>query len=226
MSNPAIGVEEQILRLESDEALIRVVTIHKSKGLEYPLVFLPFICSFRQVTAKNSPVVKIHDEKGRVRLIQKPGPEDLTTADRERLAEDLRMLYVALTRAQYACWLGIGVMGKNTGNLHLSGIGYLLSAGEAIPADQLAEKLAVLKGNCEHIAIEPLPEPRDTIYRPRSEAANLTPALTFAGNIPRDWTMTSYSGMLAGARMPESALPILPGFPFAVFGRRGSVAGS
>jgi exodeoxyribonuclease V beta subunit len=35
--------EEQILRLESDEQLVKVVTIHKSKGLEYPLVFLPFI---------------------------------------------------------------------------------------------------------------------------------------------------------------------------------------
>ncbi|MBI5589028.1 MAG: exodeoxyribonuclease V subunit beta [Deltaproteobacteria bacterium] len=209
IERPGIGVEEQILRLESDEELIRVVTIHKSKGLEYPLVFLPFICSFRQVTARNTPVVRIRDEKGRMRLVQKPGPEDLESADRERLAEDLRMLYVALTRAQYACWLGIGVMGK-TSRLHLSGLGYLLSAGETISADQLAEKLVVLKGNCEHIAIEPLPEPGDTLYRPRSEAVNLTPALTFTGNIPHDWWITSYSGMLAGARMAESDLLVFP----------------
>ena len=64
-----------------------------------------------------------------MRLVRKPGPEDVAAADRERLAEDLRMLYVALTRAQYACWLGIGVMGK-PGNLHLSALGYLLSAKE------------------------------------------------------------------------------------------------
>ncbi len=214
VAQPGPGVEEQILRLESDEELIRVITIHKSKGLEYPLVFLPFICSFRQVTAKNSPVVKIHDEKGQIRLIQKPGEEDLAAADRERLAEDLRMLYVALTRAQYACWLGIGVMGKPASNLHLSGLGYLLSAGEAIPAERkgdrplaltLAEKLAEMKGNCEPIAIEHLPEPCDTLYQPRSEAANLMHALTFIGNIQRDWWITSYSGMLALAQMVESS---------------------
>jgi len=205
VEQPGTGVEEQILRLESDEELIRVITIHKSKGLEYPLVFLPFICSFRQVTAKNSPVVKIHDEKGQIRLIQKPGEEDLAAADRERLAEDIRMLYVALTRAQYACWLGIGVMGKTTSNLHLSGLGYLLSAGETIPAEQLAEKLAEMKANCEAIAIEHLPEPCDTPYQPRSEAAKLMLALTFTGNIQRDWWITSYSGMLALAQMVASA---------------------
>lgn len=42
---------EEILRLESDADLIKVVTIHKSKGLEYPLVLLPFICSWRSWTA-------------------------------------------------------------------------------------------------------------------------------------------------------------------------------
>ena len=40
---------EEILRLESDADLIKVVTIHKSKGLEYPLVLLPFICSWREL---------------------------------------------------------------------------------------------------------------------------------------------------------------------------------
>ena len=38
---------EDTLRLESDEGLVKVITIHKSKGLEYPLVFLPFICGFK-----------------------------------------------------------------------------------------------------------------------------------------------------------------------------------
>jgi exodeoxyribonuclease V beta subunit len=119
------------------------------------------------------------------------------------------MLYVAMTRAQYACWLGIGVMGK-TSSLHLSGLGYLLSAGEMVPVDQLAGKLAALKGNCGHIAIEPMPEPSDILYRPWSETANLEPALMFTGNIPRDWWISSYSGMLAGARMGESSLPVMP----------------
>ena len=43
------GGDEQIVRLESDADLVQVVTVHKAKGLEYPLVFLPFACSFRAV---------------------------------------------------------------------------------------------------------------------------------------------------------------------------------
>ena len=40
--------EDLILRLESDANLIKIITIHKSKGLEYPLVFLPFIATFKE----------------------------------------------------------------------------------------------------------------------------------------------------------------------------------
>lgn len=201
---PGHGSDEQILRLESDEDLIRVITIHKSKGLEYPLVFLPFICSFRQVTKRNSPVVQYHDEQGRMKLVQNPGDRDLEAADMERLAEDLRLLYVAVTRPRYACWLGIGVMGRNSGKgetsrLHLSGLGYLLSAQEMIPSRTLPDRLARLKGDCEHIAVEPLPEADETLYAPQEEKSSLAPALEFNGQVPSDWWIASYSAILAGA---------------------------
>lgn len=45
---PGQGSEEQVVRLESDEDLVKVVTVHKSKGLEYPVVFLPFAADFRE----------------------------------------------------------------------------------------------------------------------------------------------------------------------------------
>ncbi|MCT7075927.1 3'-5' exonuclease, partial [Salmonella enterica] len=54
--------DEQIVRLESEAALIKVVTIHKSKGLEYPLVLLPFVCSARELKADDS--FTWHDERG------------------------------------------------------------------------------------------------------------------------------------------------------------------
>lgn len=206
MVQPPSDIDEQILRLESDEELIRVVTIHKSKGLEYPLVFLPFICTFRQVTARNSPVVGYHDEDGRLKRVQKPAADDLAAADRERLAEDLRLLYVALTRSRYACWLGLGVMGKPS-KLHLSGLGYLLSGGREVQTADLTEKLTALKGGCAHIAVAPLPDPRSNRYRPRPQAVELAPALTFGGTVPRNWWITSYSGILGGAMMPEAPMP-------------------
>ena len=195
------GVEDQVLRLESDEELIKVITIHKSKGLQYPLVFLPFACSFRQATRKNV-LMSIHsDEQGGVKVATSPEAADIEAADRERLAEDLRLLYVAVTRAQYACWMGIGVTGSITKNgekstLHQSAFGYLLSAGEMIPTRDLSQKLHFLKGGCPHITIEPLPEPRMGVYEPKGEAASLMPALPFNTPVFRDWRITSYSGIL------------------------------
>lgn len=122
--------EEQILRLESDEQLVKVVTIHKSKGLEYPLVFLPFICSAKPVDGSRLPL-HYHDAAGKAQVTLKPTAELIALADDERLAEDLRLLYVALTRAQHACWLGVTDLKRGNNNssvLHLSALGYLLGA--------------------------------------------------------------------------------------------------
>lgn len=124
--------EEQVLRLESDEALVRVVTIHKSKGLEYPLVFLPFICAFRAVDGKKP--LQVHDGERR-QLVFKADTDTVARADKERLGEDLRLLYVALTRARHACWLGVSDLkiGKaKESRLHQSALGYLLGGGEAL----------------------------------------------------------------------------------------------
>ena len=214
IENPQGGGDDQILRLESDQALVRVVTIHKAKGLEYPLVFLPFICSFRKVTPKNSPMVKVHDLDGSVRMVVNPGPEDLDTADQERLAEDLRMLYVALTRACHACWLGMGVMGRVTkasgeiSDLHESGIGYLLKGGEMILAAELPSVLADVKGDCDAVCVTLLPAPALESVAPEPDHQSLSPARTFLGTIPKNWRITSYSGILTGAAMPEGGAEI------------------
>lgn len=104
-ADPSGVAEEQVLRLESDAALVRVVTIHKSKGMEYPLVFLPFICSYREAKAQKGDLVSVGGER---RMCQTPDEPGLQEAlERERLAEDLRLLYVALTRSRHACWLGV-----------------------------------------------------------------------------------------------------------------------
>jgi exodeoxyribonuclease V beta subunit len=195
---------EQLLRLESDEELIRVITIHKSKGLQYPLVFLPFICSFRQTSTENVIITTIRDEQDRILRGSSPEATDIEAKDRERLAEDLRLLYVAVTRAQYACWMGIGVMGKmkkgeEKTTLHQSGFGYLLSAGEMITTRDLPEKLKFLKGDCPHITIALLPEPRDDAYQPKEKTDFLIPAQPFNAQIFRDWRITSYSGILKAA---------------------------
>lgn len=113
-------------RLESDDARVRVVTVHKSKGLEYPLVFLPFFCAVRPVEAKDA-LLRWHDADGRLRLVPGRSADDeiVAAADAERLGEDLRKLYVALTRARHATWVGLGALE----NLHRSAAGHLLGLG-------------------------------------------------------------------------------------------------
>ncbi|MBT8341398.1 MAG: exodeoxyribonuclease V subunit beta, partial [Desulfatitalea sp.] len=211
IEQPGSSTDEQILRLESDEDLVRVITIYKSKGLEYPLVFLPFICGFQDLTRQNTLVATYHDDQGRLVTALNPGTEAKEAVANERLAEDVRLLYVAVTRARYACWLGVGVMGQITKkdgektDLDQTGLGYLLSAGQMIRTDELADRLRALKGDCPHMTLSPLPGATDSVYQPEEETPSLAPALRFGGKVARDWWISSYSSMLTGAHMVAKA---------------------
>lgn len=106
IAEPEGEAEGKKLRLESDADLVEVITIHKSKGLEYPLVFLPFICANRVIQNSDVPL-KWHDGAGALQISLAADPQILANADRDRLREDLRKLYVALTRARHVTWLGL-----------------------------------------------------------------------------------------------------------------------
>ena len=98
--------EEHQLRLESDSDLVRIVTIHKSKGLQYPIVFLPFMWAVKS-TRYQPDSYSYHDQQGNKKLMI------LDEAQRdqwhqENLAEEIRLFYVAITRGIYRCYLGWG----------------------------------------------------------------------------------------------------------------------
>ncbi len=102
------GDEERIVRLESDADLVKVITVHKSKGLEYPLVFLPFASGFRPVDKRDTLFVDLVDEaSGERGLHLDPTDQQISAADLDRQREDLRLLYVAMTRARHALWVGL-----------------------------------------------------------------------------------------------------------------------
>jgi exodeoxyribonuclease V beta subunit len=102
------------LRLESDRNLVQIVTIHKSKGLEYGIVFCPFLWDGHQSSFGEFEGAEYHDDDG-LPVIDFRCDLDPVAADEisrrrreEKDAEFMRLLYVALTRAAYRCYLVAG----------------------------------------------------------------------------------------------------------------------
>lgn len=114
IANADANDEAQLLRLESDARRVQIVTLHKSKGLEYPLVFLPFVGIGGKPHSPGRCCV-VHDGgSGQRRLhwhLDVPEAEWSTASDawkNEQRAEDARLLYVGLTRAEHALWIASG----------------------------------------------------------------------------------------------------------------------
>jgi exodeoxyribonuclease V beta subunit len=188
------GGEEHILRLESEAQLVKVVTIHKSKGLEYPLVFLPFAAACRPVTRKNrSHFEYTYPGDGRRRIDFALSDDGLQAMEAARIEEDLRLLYVALTRARHALWLGVT---SGDEKIHLSALGYLVNGGTGISAAELKASIGSMCAACAHIAIIDAPGIDSVTLLSRSEQQPpLRPVMQYDGDFERDWTVTSYSAI-------------------------------
>lgn len=92
--------DAQTIRLESDEKLVKIVTMHASKGLQYPLVYCPFAWDTKDNSKENWKI--LHTESHETELLAKSqtSEAELSHLADEKTAEDLRLLYVALTRAE------------------------------------------------------------------------------------------------------------------------------
>ncbi len=98
------------LRLESDRDLVQIVTVHKAKGLEYPIVFCPFLWDGHPGPASDLDGREYHDDDGKpvIDFRDEDDPAVEQRMKRERTAESLRLIYVALTRAVHRCYLVVG----------------------------------------------------------------------------------------------------------------------
>lgn len=214
----ASATEEAELRLESDEALVQIVTIHASKGLEYPVVFVPYLwgCTLRNLDG----LLGFHQDQ--VACLD-AGSDDLQShlllAEQERLAEDVRVAYVALTRAASALYLIWGRAGSGDGHAGQTALGYLLHPhqqrdrlGTERPdafaglADLQPDLQALATAAGGDILLTPLPKPADS--GPGVPAAAAPPALAprpFAGRIANDWRVTSFSALTRDVHSGPSA---------------------
>lgn len=217
IEDPGKVEDEQVLRLESDAMLLRVVTLHKSKGLEYPFVFLPFINRYRPSRRRNTGGLVLNDagERG-FHFYADMDDALLQRVEAARLAEDLRLLYVAITRARYGCWVGVApAQAKAHEHDRGSALGYLLGVDEN--TTDWSESLSKLVAT----ASEPRPEepvmalqdfPVATAVPYQVDAAPFTPRARSYQGPPRDpWWVASYSALQTTtmradqANVPDSA---------------------
>jgi len=119
--------ESQQIRLESDALAVQLTTLHRSKGLEYPIVYCPYLWDGTLLRKKEEQQLLYHepDQLNHVKLDVRGKREKvdvLKLAERERLAENLRLLYVALTRAKHR----VVVVWGGFNNAHTAALGYIL----------------------------------------------------------------------------------------------------
>ncbi|WP_075792067.1 exodeoxyribonuclease V subunit beta [Massilia putida] len=193
------GGDERVLRLESDAELVKVVTVHKSKGLEYPLVYLPFAVTARKTDRRNRAFFEYVEDDGERRIDLALSDAALAAVDRARLEEDLRLLYVALTRARHFLWLGVAAVAarkKGENQLHESALGYLLTGGTPVLATAVRERWELLRGGVDGIEVHALASPDGCTMLRRTDARpDLVEPPRFEARFERNWAVGSFTSL-------------------------------
>jgi exodeoxyribonuclease V beta subunit len=245
-SETGLRDEEYQLRLERDENALKLVTIHRSKGLEYGIVFCPFSWKHSELMRGGEEQVFFHDRKTGD-LVRDLGSDQFDNnrelATEEKVAENLRLLYVALTRAKHRCYFVWGQFNKAGTSapawlfhnralktIEAKAIAYRELTDEALLADLHRLQRAVEQ------------EPRPIVIRdiPRKDGAQYSPELhnrrtlvcpTLKAKVSNDWRVTSFSALTMRAfdetpdhDEPEHALiePQSPIFTFPKGTRPGT----
>ncbi|NLD68837.1 MAG: hypothetical protein GX644_08485, partial [Limnobacter sp.] len=212
------------LRLDSDENLVRILTVHKSKGLEFPFVFLPFAWQGRKPKAEPPLLHHIGPDslsglsphwQAVLELGERADERAAAQVVHEAETESVRRLYVALTRAEQRCYLLWGPA-RTIGETPL---GRLLAAfddstGAPEPAatprtvvdDPFALAGAIERwrdaapGEVDIVDCDaPTPTQAAAAVVPSTAPERLPQARDFDVEIGRPWIRTSFSAIVARA---------------------------
>ena len=201
-----VGLERS-RRLDSDAAAVQVITVHRSKGLEFPVVYVPF--GWDRYVPREPDVPLLHDD-GDARVLDVGGAggprwsEHCARHEAEEAGEDLRLLYVALTRArcQVVTWW-VPATTTPTSPLHRllfgrRGPGATPPASCPVPNDAAAlTALRALAG--ADLAVEPVRDRSPVSFAPAAAPTAALAAATFTRTLDLAWRRTSYSALTAAA---------------------------
>ena len=197
LDSPDANDEVHEQRMESDRRAVTLMTIHKSKGLQFPIVFVPYLLAHAtQKGLKGNWTVHAPDSHGDMRVVLPVGEtakERLSPARQaENLAEHLRLLYVAVTRAESRCVLLMGT-NVNYGRESIqSAVSHLAQMHTAMPPSLTTTD----------VSLDDLRAKSTTRYAPADTREELA-APPAPPTPPDDWTVLSYSGMT----LHETAAP-------------------
>lgn len=150
------------LRPIGTEEAVRILTVHKSKGLEFPVVFCPYL--FR-ATKTGTPLLLYHNDNGALVLDLECDTPAQIQAQRESLAEGVRLAYVALTRASHRLYFAWGRINQ----ADTSGLAWVLHGNRGTvrwKEIQEADVDADLASLADVISIQPLPKDPSKIWTP------------------------------------------------------------
>jgi exodeoxyribonuclease V beta subunit len=203
--------EEYQMRLETDEEAVKLVTIHRSKGLEYPIVFCPFAWEHSRPRSDDS--LLFHDQNsGRLTLDLDPEKEGehYQWTLQETLAENLRLMYVSVTRARNRCYLLWGAINQSES----SAPAYLFHTADQTEERALEEQVRMVKGMDDeemrrhleklvagsggNLTLADLPQPDDRSWQAPPAEGGSPNCREFRGEIPLDWRIASFSSLVAG----------------------------
>lgn len=216
------------LRLESDRNLVQIVTIHRAKGLEYPVVLCPFLWDGHRGGEQNRlDGCEYHDDTGTLVLdFRELAGAEKEAVDRrialDRIAERVRLIYVALTRAVHRCYLVVGSyrerLGKNGSTTQacrgplpwlVAGAGmspWQWLQGTQGPADIEAAWADLAARGAPDIDYAPLPAVDAAAVTATPPARESVAVLAAPAHIPTGWRVGSYSQLIMGAGSGASAI--------------------
>jgi exodeoxyribonuclease V beta subunit len=199
INNPDSGdAEARQLRLESDAQAVKIVTMHRSKGLEYDVVFCPVLWQSNAYLNTEQELIVCHQNgKMLTDLGSANFEEHRLQALNEQLAEDLRVFYVAVTRAKYRLYLAWANV-RSKDNPNNSAMAYLFDFAADSFADQQAKLHSFAQEQPDIFAYQLLETPNETGERYQNRQTDVQ--LSFrqrTRSFYSDWTMSSYTALAA-----------------------------